>query len=767
MKISIALPYIISGVACLGIPAASAADTAPLIYLENSGLQNDLTGTLKGKVKFAQTHTIDPYENSQKEQPRLVSLRDTLVMFIPAEKVSNISVKAVNASGQVLGTLPLKPPSELPKADDPEKNILGPKVMFSDNAWSVRLSPGWIQPGLQLTFIDEDPATNQTRNGVLYKPEIGAPNQVMLNNIRIGVLTPPGPITANKFENDTAAMANDYFQKIPVSQLIVGNYSPVYLNRVVLPDGKTYTTNSTDKGDVYNGDLRELIIKGLISIGIDNANFGLNASGGNEQKQPEIFHQVTVHQAWGKYANGIVQHGLSGGNGMATLYNTHGNEFSHELGHGYGLSHYPGGAQWYIFSPKMPWGWDTRTNQFIANFFWTKGGAVTDESGATPGFSMPPFKGIYRFNRDAMGGGEPGTSLSQFTLHTGYSEKLIQQHLESEAVVTSSSATGFLKWNESTSRMETYQSEGINKPQEYGVPVTTLVGLYDPMKTLPTEIYPALHGSYGFTYPARPPVSGECWLQVIYWNRLVEKFPLPGTRIVQGQMNKFHVNVAESKKPVSASIHCPAMDMSRLYNDWKLSHFKVDAFKKWDESSQKGTPGDIYFYEQKGYYFRLKTVNYWYFPTTQVSNDYWEYLDNETALRKQFEASLSNVDTGDAVIKEASIQPATEQPKASVVIGKISATSPRDSRDPSGLAMTYDQWKSDYFKTSHILAWDDQNHTGTPGDVYYEPKNGYYFRLKTANYWYFPTTPVSNAYWEFLTDEKTLRQKYETSLTPH
>ena len=35
------------------------------------------------------------------------------------------------------------------------------------------------------------------------------------------------------------------------------------------------------------------------------------------------------------------------------------------------------------------------------------------------------------------------------------------------------------------------------KPVNIGIPVTTLVGFYDPELTMRTYIYPALHGSYG------------------------------------------------------------------------------------------------------------------------------------------------------------------------------------------------------------------------------------------------------------------------------
>ena len=58
--------------------------------------------------------------------------------------------------------------------------------------------------------------------------------------------------------------------------------------------------------------------------------------------QPGLFNQRIIHHSAGLYANGRAEHGLSGGNGMATIYSSSGNELSHELGHSYGLGHYPG-----------------------------------------------------------------------------------------------------------------------------------------------------------------------------------------------------------------------------------------------------------------------------------------------------------------------------------------------------------------------------------------------------------------------------------------
>lgn len=49
------------------------------------------------------------------------------------------------------------------------------------------------------------------------------------------------------------------------------------------------------------------------------------------QEQPQLTQSVVTHHARGKYSNGDVTHGLSGGNRMLTLIDSVGNEFSHEI----------------------------------------------------------------------------------------------------------------------------------------------------------------------------------------------------------------------------------------------------------------------------------------------------------------------------------------------------------------------------------------------------------------------------------------------------
>merc|ERR550519_3197471 len=101
------------------------------------------------------------------------------------------------------------------------------------------------------------------------------------------------------------------------------------------------------------------------------------------------------------------------------------------------------------------------------------------------------------------------------------------------------------------------EDNGRKIPRLYRVPVTTIVGYYDPdpSRRLTSYIFPAMYGAYRFVYDSEA-VSGEtCSLHVATTNRGTVVFEL-GIDIDSEGMNKFHVNVATSFGAHTASIYC-------------------------------------------------------------------------------------------------------------------------------------------------------------------------------------------------------------------
>jgi hypothetical protein len=522
-------------------------------------------------------------------------------------------------------------------------------LIYATETWSGVLPAEWIVPGLSLQIRQGN------FSGELTNLKVGMPSELLIHTIDVGMLAPPrGQFD---FAKDPEAH-REYFQTVPTSRMIVSQYAPLFLREVMLPNGTLLTDFDPSKGDWHNGTMRQSISKELISLGIDNANYGINSSaGGGEETHPYLVAQLTAHNSHGKYANGLVVHGGSGGGGIVTLDTSLGNEFSHEVGHNYGLGHYVGGFQGSVHRSadqiNSTWGWDADKNRFIPNFAPIRSG----KDACLDGQCQSPFDGR-TFGLDAMAGGAPFSSFNRFTLYTPNSAAIIQRFLESKAVFDANSPTGFSKWNATKSKMEpydhkidvaeqisapvsdlseakiasllaeydlvkvamqdgnwtkfiqvpaaspasrgrivtidhgagydsylsingrqikvsrgfkrSYTSDGKRwkegpvanqmverKPQAFGVPVTTLVGYYDPKGELNSYIYPALHGAYGFTYKDDRSRSneGDCHLLVETRDGPL-RFRLANHRLSANLMNKFHVNIPEGSQPHSVTVVC-------------------------------------------------------------------------------------------------------------------------------------------------------------------------------------------------------------------
>ena len=540
-----------------------------------------------------------------------------------------------------------------------QDDLIFNEIGYADGFWSAELPKEWLNAGLQLSF------ENQGNTGTLTQIKVGAPTELLLHTIDVGMLVEPR--NAFHFQTDKEAQ-REYFETAPISKMIVSEYEPVHLTEVMLPDGTLLTDLDPSDGGWHSGTMRQRIGKELFSIGINNANYGIHSTAGvGEGENPYLAAQLTAHNTRGNYNNGVQVHGGSGGAGMVTLDSSIGNEFSHEVGHNYGLGHYPGGFEGSIHKPanmsNSTWGWDSERDVFIPNFSPSNNGTAS----CLDGQCVEPFNDMFSFGSDSMAGGWAMYGAQRFTLYTPYSMHFIQKNLESKAVFDETSSTGFKKWDEVTENMVEYtlsidvlESTSVNpweanaahiatllsdfnkvdlstwnghwardmsvpaasptnkgkiftfnsdagynsnlaingenivvnygsrlvfvsngdtwiqngkyeqnkviRPSLFGVPVTTLVGYYDPKNTLNSYIFPAMHGSYGYVYPddSASLIAGNCALEVSMKNGDIQKFTLKNNRRNTDNMNKFHVNVAQSENPVAASVVCDGKTLNSM-----------------------------------------------------------------------------------------------------------------------------------------------------------------------------------------------------------
>jgi len=432
--------------------------------------------------------------------------------------------------------------------------------IFGHGFYTTTLDREWVQSGMTLEFSTMD--NNEEYAGKLDDIDIGAPTELMISTLDAGFLTEP----RNQFTfKDDLTTHREYFETAPLSRLIVVQYETMHLTEIMLPDGTFYKDVSNDDGGWHSGDMRQYIGKILLSHGIDLANYGINSSNGSsESSHPFTCALLAAHNTVGLYQNGRIVHGGSGGNGMITLDASTGNEFSHEVGHNYGLGHYvdgfKGSVHRHASEINSSWGWDSEANVFIPNFSQPNSG----KDRCLDGECQSPFLGKYQYGTDSMAGGSPNYS-NKYTLYTPNTSRIIQNFLEKRAVWDSTSSTGFRKFHPSTKQMEefTNNANGQKVPRLYRVPVTTIVGFYNPDldRDLQSYIYPAMHGAYGFVYNDDGNSGNDndgCKLVVETKSNIDTPlvYSLSASAHQSNQMNKFHVNVPTEDEPYEASIYC-------------------------------------------------------------------------------------------------------------------------------------------------------------------------------------------------------------------
>ncbi|MEE1925012.1 M66 family metalloprotease [Pseudomonas sp. 148P] len=432
-------------------------------YFNQTTLRNSLgSGDLEAALLFAQVSVLPQHHATTPDEfkPWLVARRKTLVLFKPLNFSSPLTVVMMTVDGQF--TTVMAYPHGLPTVTERSSDSAYANNAYGELFWSAVIPAKYVERGMRLEFKAAG------MEGTHHATNIGAAGELLLNTIDIGMLTPNRRLFIDEFSPERQ---RQFFQTTPCSRLVVNQYEPVHFEVIELPDGTRYTDHSATKGGWLEGDLRELIGKQLVSLGINNAALGIHSSPGSGEdglNRHWVVAQLTAHSSVGNYTNGRVVHGGSGGGSMVTLERCSGNEFSHEIGHNYGLGHYPGGFAGTVHraaaSPNSTWGWDSDKNVFLPNFHKNRSGESTCQDGECEA----PFHG-HAFGRDTMGDGYPlFPQTNEYTMLTPYSQRVAQTFMESRAVFSKTSSTGYRKWDPVTTRMVEWGELYRATPEEAG-----------------------------------------------------------------------------------------------------------------------------------------------------------------------------------------------------------------------------------------------------------------------------------------------------------
>lgn len=580
--------------------------------------RNDLIGNLAGEVQFVQTHSVAPkhednlriIEEDQKKsqyKPDLVALRDTLLLFMPEAGTEPITMHIeVNAPGESALTLAMQPPQALYQADRLTE------ISYSKKAWFVELPWQYMRNGLAINFImDKDNPEHKTGLLSSDKIDIDRATEIVFNTVRLGMLTEPPEPNNNHFTlSDPILAATDYFQTLPVSKMVMASYNDIELTRTIVNQNgkarvydKTIDIGSDTEGDVYSGDMRENVGKAQVSTGINLANTGIT-SWDVAQNYPKAQKIITSHHAVGMYkcegekncpVSGFwrVGHGLSGGNGIGTIFASAGNEASHEWGHAYGLGHWPGSdltkdCRWADHHADSGWGYITHRKR-MRNSVYRIAQADGESRNICSQLERPLLhnKGEFMYARDAMSGGNNGTSaFSRYTFYTGFSARLIQKDLNNWYIPAVESESGYKQWDVEAGDFvdvngPTVDGKPAPLPTHIGVPVATILGGYDPVDSHYTDnedravIYPVFHGNYGNIFDLAAPNlnDGEdhCWVEVNNAKGQKKLVEVLNERNNGGSVNQIHFNLHADFKPTKASLYC-----RRDGNDKLLTETKFD-----------------------------------------------------------------------------------------------------------------------------------------------------------------------------------------------
>ncbi len=489
-----------------------------LIFLNSS--KATPSPELKGIIEFGQTHVIQASES--RLAPHLVGERDTLLLFTPNQPLPEDAVFEVigfNAQGEKLASIRMQPPSRL--LENLESQVSGvPLPPYSDQAWSTMLPWHWIRPGLILNLIyTPDTSTDELAQSSTYPvPNIGAPTDYSFNRLKIRAWDGKWYDHSDDF-NDTveaSELVRDFYGSIPVSRMTIADYSPMHLDKMLIPTvfGPVLVTSDEEMKytgrTYYNYVLKRITIDGAMAA---NAGSGLLPSGLSSIPRglkTDVGMGMAL-KADGGYRS-MIDEGVYGGwHGWSAIgWNTEcGNAFIHETGHAMNLSHFTSGTagSWGISDeypkdgvnlPDHPAGFHTLFRKFRTWYQVDSNGPKKDANGELLG------------KRDPMNGGDSAyRSKYCFPQYTAYHSMRIQQFFESRDVLRKTQeGLALYRWDQNSGRYIKSSKQPDIKPLAAGTHVALVIATIAEDGSL-GAILPVITSSHGNLFQNPSPLTPD------------------------------------------------------------------------------------------------------------------------------------------------------------------------------------------------------------------------------------------------------------------
>jgi hypothetical protein len=529
------------------------------------------TASLPGQFSFAQTHVIDAEES--RHAPPVISGRESLVIFSPDESLDeDLDVRmSVWQGEELLGTLPLRPPSAQPEILE-QALTEEPLEPYSERGWSATLPWYWVAPDIKLLVgaVDSSGSGDLAIASHLLS-ELGAPHRFTVTRSKIVLF---GDELFDTSTVPASEVAVDYYGSLPVAELRWVDTSDWVLGEMVVPTSNGYemVASEGERLSVTTESNRWSLIKHQFALRMSAANTGrgLVLNDGWEGDSSPYSFGTSVVMGWVVDDNGsasdIDDAGVAAGwTGWTAMWNYEcGNAFIHEVGHSATLAHFTTGTanSWGIADEypndgqnmsSHPWGYDTGRRLFRTWYRVDPNGPVSgDDEG---------LNGKY----DPMNGGEPSNSVTCFPQYTAVYAEQIQGWTESSpTIAVVDGVAGSWLWNEDNQSYEEYEVDSSHQAVTLvDVPVVTLIGTISGFDEDARQIYPPIFSNSGNVFELPDPedqdldneFEGARWfVEVEYDDGDLERALIAVGEVAETDMKLFSLNLSGDRLPVTASL---------------------------------------------------------------------------------------------------------------------------------------------------------------------------------------------------------------------